>query len=652
MAISAEQLNIILNARDKEFTKAMERSEKRVARFAKQSQGSLGKASAAFGKLSSSAAAFLPALSAAALVSAVKNVVSSLDEIGKKADQIGLTTDALQELRSIAESAGVSQEKLDSSMERFSKRLGEAAKGTGAAKKALEDLNLTASDLLRMPLDDALSEVADRLSAIESPASQAAAAAAIFGREGVAMINMMRDGAAGMDAMRQEARELGIVIDEDLIRNAEGAQTQLDLMSRVINANLSSALINLAPHLVSAATGIANLSGVVSEFFSAMGGGNFEQIELLDAAGLEALAKQYSGLERELAAVGQARDALNAAIRRGDNEAEISFKQRLTKAEEDLAAKIKIRQDQEAATQRGVTGIQNLKDATAEMAEQARLNALSAQEAERQRIATQRAAYEQAILNDYQASGYELTDESMAAVTELGRRWEEAATSASKILNPTEKATAATKNLNEAVKEVSLSAEEMAQKLLDVSPNLRLMGFDAENLVGIARSIEGSMENAFMSMVDGTESAKDAFKSMAAQIIKELYRVLVVQRLVSAITGAFGGGVGGAPTTSLRPPIRPAASGRPVTAGEPYVTGEHGRELFVPKVNGRILSAAQTNNMGNSGGDGVTVIQNNTFQSGVTRSEVSALLPRMVEASKAAVLDAKRQGGSYGKAFS
>ena len=468
------------------------------------------------------------------------------------------------------------------------------------------------------------------------------------------MINMMRDGAAGMEAMRQEARELGIVIDEDLIRNAEGAQTQLDLMSRVINANLSSALINLAPHLVTAATGIANLSGVVSEFFSAMGGGNFEQIELLDAAGIKAVAKQYSGLERELAAVGQAQSAYNQNVELfGENSEQAEkFAERLANAEEALAGKIKIRQDQEAATQRGLAGIRNLEDATAEMAEQARLNALNAQEAERQRIATQRAAYEQAILNDYQASGYELTDESVASVTELGRRWEEAATSASKILNPTEKTTAATKNLNEAVKEVSLSAEEMAQKLLDVSPNLRLMGFDAENLVGIAHSIEGSMESAFMSMVDGTESAKDAFKSMAAQIIKELYRVLVVQRLVSAITGAFGGGVGGAPTTSLRPPIRPAASGRPVTAGEPYVTGEHGRELFVPKVNGRILSAAQTNNMGGGGGDGVTVIQNNTFQSGVTRSEVSALLPRMVEASKAAVLDAKRQGGSYGKAFS
>ena len=46
--------------------------------------------------------------------------------------------------------------------------------------------------------------------------------------------------------------------------------------------------------------------------------------------------------------------------------------------------------------------------------------------------------------------------------------------------------------------------------------------------------MESGMTSAFMSMVDGTASAKDAFKSMAAEVIKELYRVLVVQQLVGS----------------------------------------------------------------------------------------------------------------------
>jgi hypothetical protein len=46
--------------------------------------------------------------------------------------------------------------------------------------------------------------------------------------------------------------------------------------------------------------------------------------------------------------------------------------------------------------------------------------------------------------------------------------------------------------------------------------------------------ISSSMEGAFMSIVDGTKSVKDAFKSMAASIISELYRILVIKKIVGA----------------------------------------------------------------------------------------------------------------------
>ena len=55
MAVNAEQLNIILSARDKEFSKAMQNSQKRVERFAKQSQKGLSKTGQAFDGLGSTA---------------------------------------------------------------------------------------------------------------------------------------------------------------------------------------------------------------------------------------------------------------------------------------------------------------------------------------------------------------------------------------------------------------------------------------------------------------------------------------------------------------------------------------------------------------------------------------------------------------------
>jgi len=652
MAVSAEQLNIILSARDKEFAKAMERNQKRVEHFARKSNKSLGSVSAGFKRLSLASAAFLPALSATAVVAAVRRVTEQLDEIGKKADQIGLTTDALQEFRAIAESSGVSQAKLDSSLERFSKRLGEASMGTGAAKKALDELNLSADELRRVGLDEAVMRISEEMQKVEDPTRKAALAAGLFGREGVAMINMLREGRDGMEAMRREARELGIVIDEDMIRNAEEAQTQLDLMSRVINANLSTALINLSPLIVKAAEGIATVSQAVNRFLDLR---NRLSDEPLDATGLRNLVEEYEGLESELSAVTQAQAAYNANVEKYGEASEqaASWLSKLTKAEDNLQQAIARRNAEKAAEGRAVSGIEGISAETKELREQAELNKLSAEERERQRIATERMRKEAQIIADIEASGREVTAELRQDIEQIGENYEQAAISASKILTPMQAAASTTASTARSAQNATQSFEDMFGAIINGSPALQALGFDAENLRSTMSTVEASMEDAFMSMIDGTQSAGDAFKSMASEIIKELFRVLVVQQLVGSFSSGGGGilgsvfgaiGGGGAPITGQ-------ASGGSVQAGKPYITGEHGRELFVPQVNGRILSAGQTNNAMSSGGGGVTVIQNNTFGSGVSRAEVTAMLPKMVEATKAAVADAKLRGGSYGRSF-
>ena len=145
-----------------------------------------------------------------------------------------------------------------------------------------------------------------------------------------------------------------------------------------------------------------------------------------------------------------------------------------------------------------------------------------------------------------------------------------------------------------------------------------------------------------MSMVDGTKSVKDAFKSMARDIIKELYRVLVVQKLVAAISGFFGGnlmsgpGVGVGSRGNFMAPLAPRAMGGPVTAGKPYLVGEKRPEMFIPSRNGTIKSEV-------GGGETIIINQSNTFGDGVSRGEINAMLPRIVETTKAAVFDAQRR---------
>jgi hypothetical protein len=167
----------------------------------------------------------------------------------------------------------------------------------------------------------------------------------------------------------------------------------------------------------------------------------------------------------------------------------------------------------------------------------------------------------------------------------------------------------------------------------------------------ISKAMESSMEGAFMSMVDGTKSVKDAFRTMAADIIKELYRVLVVQRLVAGISNAFSLFTGPAPGSTASILGTPKAQGGAVGPNKMYPVGERGVEMFVPSTSGRIIPNHQ---LGNGGGNGVTIVQNINVSTGVqqtVRAEIKQLMPQIAESAKSAVVDAKRRGGSYGRAF-
>jgi hypothetical protein len=180
------------------------------------------------------------------------------------------------------------------------------------------------------------------------------------------------------------------------------------------------------------------------------------------------------------------------------------------------------------------------------------------------------------------------------------------------------------------------------------------LGVNMSEFEAISNTIQSSMEDAFMGIVDGTHDSPGRRSSLWHRaVIKELFRVLVVQRLVgsfatgtiagSGILGAIGGAAGVG-----------AASGRSVQAGQPITVGEHGREPFVPSQNGRILSVGQAKSAIAGGGEGVTVYQTINVSTGVAqtvRSEIKAMMPQIADNTKAAVLDAKRRGGAYGRAF-
>lgn len=172
-------------------------------------------------------AAFAVGAAATAVFGLAASTAALGDDVAKSADKLGIGIEAFQELRYAAERSGVPIAAFDSSMVAFVKRLGEAKAGTGPTADAIKQLGLNVGDLLALKPEDALSRIADEMAKVENPAERAALASDLFSRSGIGMVNMLKDGSAGLEQLRADARATGYVLSEQTARDAEVFQDRL-----------------------------------------------------------------------------------------------------------------------------------------------------------------------------------------------------------------------------------------------------------------------------------------------------------------------------------------------------------------------------------------------------------------------------------------
>jgi len=202
----------------------------------------------------------------------IKRVIESslemADAIGKASDVIGISTDALQEYRHAAELSGVDTSLLDSSFQAFAKRIGELRQGTGALNTYLSkyDENLLNALKSTKSTEEALGLVFNRMGEMTNATDKAAFASSAFSRAGVKLVNVVKDGAEGLEGMRQEARDLGIIVGEDVVRSSEAANDALKKLKDVIGVSVTNAIGELAPKIEDLATLMTQKRGDIQAY--------------------------------------------------------------------------------------------------------------------------------------------------------------------------------------------------------------------------------------------------------------------------------------------------------------------------------------------------------------------------------------------------
>ena len=217
---------------------------------------------AAFSRRVRIAAAAAVAAAAAAGVAMVRSGLQTVDAQAKLAQSLGTTVASIQTLERAGELAGVSMSGIEQATKDLTRRLSQAAAGSGPAADALERLGLSATDLIALPLDQRVGAINAAIESFVPVAERAAVAGQLFGEEG--SIAMSRIDSATLRQATEDVLAFGVVVSEqdaDQIERTNDAISRLGLVWRGLSNQLAVAAAPALEAVANAMAAVASRTG-------------------------------------------------------------------------------------------------------------------------------------------------------------------------------------------------------------------------------------------------------------------------------------------------------------------------------------------------------------------------------------------------------
>ncbi len=233
----------------------------------------------------------------------------SLDDVAKSAKRLGTSVEELDSLTFAAELGGASGDAMAKAWKAASKAVVDAADGQGEAIRDFDRLGISARDSAGniKSVSNVMIEFADALPRLASETEKTAAVQRIFGRAGLELLPMLRQGSAAMREQIIEGKTLSVRTG-DLAQKGEDfvdAQLRLNRAMRSTKDVIGSALL---PALSSMAETIANkliglVTGLSKEFRTFLATAALEspdvRIKLLNDRLIETKSR-IAGMQEEL----------------------------------------------------------------------------------------------------------------------------------------------------------------------------------------------------------------------------------------------------------------------------------------------------------------------------------------------------------------
>ncbi len=167
----------------------------------------------------------------------------------------------------------------------------------------------------------------------------------------------------------------------------------------------------------------------------------------------------------------------------------------------------------------------------------------------------------------------------------LKKSWKDLSEFVKATKTPVENHTEAVNNLNNVYKHTNLTLEEYNSILEKITLEY------LEQAVKFSQVANIISDNFTRAIMDG-ENLRDTMANIGREIVAMTLKMLIFKAVMAGagFSGVSLGGTPGKSAAAATTPVPGRAHGGPVTAGQPFLVGERGPELFVPGQNGNVVS--------------------------------------------------------------
>lgn len=183
----------------------------------------------------------------AGLFAITKKAAETADTIDEMSQKLGLSRKGYQEWSFVLKENGMEIEQLKGGMKKLTNSFDDLKSGSKTATESFKRIGLSYEDLKGLTQEQIFDKTITALQGVKDSTERAALANDLLGKSGAELAPILNAGAGSIDQLKQKARDLGIVLDDEAIDAGAKFADTMEEVNESFNAVVARIGIKVMP---------------------------------------------------------------------------------------------------------------------------------------------------------------------------------------------------------------------------------------------------------------------------------------------------------------------------------------------------------------------------------------------------------------------